>query len=179
MTDIFTFSLEAMRSGPYMGWLEERRDEFSPLLASSLKALIEGKTFVVFCDDDRAWFENYVVKKINGDSDQRPLLPFFSLKSLYPNSNNLKTKEEIMLLDDMLSIAFPNGVIYFYIGKGSYPLAQMAKLKDDSYMWLIDEHAQNSFYLKGDDEWLDIKLIQMITLFNQSIDSVLFNEVVL
>ncbi len=52
-----------------------------------------------------------------------PILPFVSLKSLYPSFNEINSKEEISLLEDMVSIAFPNGIIYFYVGKVSSKLS--------------------------------------------------------
>jgi len=41
----------------------------------------------------------------------------------------------------------------------------------------LDEMMQNSFTLRSDDEELDIKLIQLLTLFDKSIDAILFSEV--
>ena len=83
----------------------------------------------------------------------------------------------MIVLEDMLSLSFPAGYTFFYIGKGNDPRAQIAKRKDDSFSWLLDERSQNSFYLDSKDENLDIKLIQLITLFDKSIDSILFSEV--
>ena len=54
---------------------------------------------------------------------------------------------------------------------------QIAKRKDDSFMWVLDEHLQNSFYLQTSDDNLDIKLIQLFKLLDKSIDAVLFAEV--
>ena len=36
---------------------------------------------------------------------------------------------------------------------------------------------QNSFTFRSDDEELDIKLIQLLMLFDKSIDAILFGEV--
>lgn len=179
MKDLFNWSIEAIRREPSMSWIDERREEWTPILASKLKFLLDGRAFIVFCDDEREWFDDYVVSKINNHTNQRPLLPFFSLKCLYPNFKNIKTKEEMELVDDMLNIAFSNGIVYFYIGRGNDSYAQIAKRKEDSYMWLINEHAQNSFYINGKDDWLDVKLIQLFTLFDKSVNAALFNEVVL
>ena len=77
----------------------------------------------------------------------------------------------------MLSLAFPNDYMFFYVGKGNDPRAQIAKTKHDSLMWLFDDTAQNSFTLNSKDEELDIKLIQLLTLFDKSIDAILFSEV--
>ena len=86
-------------------------------------------------------------------------------------------KEEISLLDDMLSISFPNGFVYFYIGKSSSKLCAIAKNRASSYMWLFDEQAENSFYLSSTDENLDFKLLSMFRLFDRTIDAVLFGQV--
>ena len=179
MLDLFKWNLEIIRSQPFMAWLEDRREEWSPLLASRLKFLLEGRAFIIICDDEREWFGEYLISKINQSTNARPLLPFFTLKSLYKNYTNITTAEEMNLVDDMLNLSFENGVVYFYIGKGEAKISQIAKNHEDSYMWLIDERAQNSFYLDGKDEMLDNKLLELFWIFNKSIDAVLFNEVVL
>ena len=72
---------------------------------------------------------------------------------------------------------FPSGYTFFYVGKNSDIKMQIAKRKDDSFMWVLDEHLQNSFYLQTSDDNLDIKLIQLFKLLDKSIDAVLFAEV--
>lgn len=179
MTDLMKWTLGAIREGDGLTWMEDRRIEWSPLFASRIKFLFEGYTFIIITDDDREWFERYFLRNINRKDNSRPILPFVSLRSLYPSFAEINSKEEINLLEDMLSIAFPNGFIYFYIGKTSAKISQIAKGKDDSYMWLFDEQAQNSFYLSSNDEILDIKLISLFKLFSKSIDAVLFGKVCL
>ncbi|MBR8462851.1 HobA family DNA replication regulator [Campylobacter sp. faydin G-24] len=180
MQDLIKWTLDAIRKeSASMSWMEERRVEWTPLLASRLKFLLQGRTFIVITDDDRTWFETYLLKKINSPANARPLLPFVSLRAIYPSLDEINSKEQILLLQDMLSIAFPNGYVYFYIGKSIDKRAQIAKGADDSYMWLFDEQAQNSFYLNSSDENLDIKLISLFKLFDKSIDAVLFAKVIL
>ena len=106
-------------------------------------------------------------------------LPFFSLRSLYPAFDSIETNEQKQLLKDMLSLAFPNGYIFFYIGKSIDKRANLAKTDENSYMWLFDEQAQNSFTLSSSDENLDIKLLNLYKLFDKSIDAVLFAKVIL
>lgn len=176
--EFIKWTLEAIRDeGSLMSWMEERRVEWAPLLSLRIKYLFEGSTFILICDEEREWFENYFLRNINRRGNSRPILPFVSLKALYPLVTDINSKEEISLLEDMLSIAFPNGFIYFYIGKSSSKLSQIAKSKDDSYMWLFDEQAGNSFYLNSNDELLDIKLLTLFRLFDKSIDAVMFNKV--
>lgn len=178
MQEFMKWTLEAIRSeGLSMSWMEERRVEWALLLAPRLKYLINGRTFIVITDNDRFWFEIYLLKKINSLSSARPLLPFVSLRSIYPCIDDIDSKEQIMLLNDMLSITFPNGYVYFYIGKSADKMAQIAKLNDDSYMWLFDEQVQNSFYLSSSDEHLDTKLITLFKLFNSSVEAALFAEI--
>lgn len=172
------WTLEAIRSeGIAMSWLEEHRAEWCLLLAPMLKALLNGRTFVLLTDDDRSWFELYMLKNLNAVGLSRPLLPFVSLKSLYPRLDELDSKESIMLLEDMLSITFPNGYVYFYIGKSADRRAQIPKLSDNSYMWLFDEQVQNSFFLSSIDKNLDTKLITLFKLFNKSVSAALFAQI--
>ena len=177
MQDLHTWSVTAMRSEPGLEWLEDRKEDWTPLLASKLKFLHDGFAFIVICDDERSWFSEYIIKKINSSTTSRPLLPFFSLRSLYRGGVN--SLEDALLLNDMLSLAFANGFIYFYIGNGNHPLAKIAKSHEDSYLWLIDERLQNSFYMSESDPSLDLKLIQLFKILDKSIDAVLFDEVVL
>ena len=180
MGDFIKWTLEAIREeGSLMSWMEERRAEWTPLLASKLKFLLEGRAFIIITDSEREWFESYFLKNINRQTNARPVLPFFSLKSLYPSFDSISSKEEILLLLDMLSLAFPNGYVFFYIGKSNDKNSQIAKGKDDSYMWLFDEQAQNSFYLSSSDRQLDIKLLSLFRLFDKSVDSVLFAKVII
>ena len=106
-------------------------------------------------------------------------MPFFSLRSLYPSLDEIETNEQKQLLKDMLSLAFPNGYLFFYIGKSLDKYANLAKSDEDSYMWLFDEQAQNSFTLSSSDENLDIKLISLCKIFDKSIDVALFAKVIL
>ena len=165
------------RDGAMMNWMEEKRFEWVPLNVSMLKNLMSGHTIVVVADDDREWFCNYMLNDINKLSKNRPLLPFVSLKSFYPNLAGLKTKEDIELLENMLMQAFPQGYTYFYIGKNNNIKMQIAKRRDDSFIWVMDEQLQNSFFLSSSDENLDIKLIQLYKLLDKSIDALLFAEV--
>ncbi|MCI6989091.1 MAG: HobA family DNA replication regulator [Campylobacter sp.] len=177
MQDLFKWSLEEIRKDPLMAWLEVRREDLIPLLASRVKFLLDGKSFLVFCDDERSWFESYVVKNINKNGNERPLLPFYPLRLIYPRLTSINTVEEMELLNDMLSLSFPNGFVYFYIGRGNYSLSQIAKNKDDSFMWLIDENTPNSFSVDGKDDTLDVKLLNLFRLFDRSISAVLFDQV--
>ena len=178
MISFSSWTLDTIREGGQsMGWIEEKRFEWVPIVASSIEKLTEAQTFLLVTDDDRAWFGEYVLKRLNKASFDRPLLPIITLDSVYPHIDSVDSAEKLALLDDMLSLSFPNGYTYFYVGRGSDSRAKIAKSKSDSLMWLLDERAQDSFYLNSKDENLDIKLIQLITLFDKSIDAILFGEV--
>ena len=177
MLTFSSWTLEQIRKGSAMGWMEEKRFEWVPLIASSINKLMEAQTFLLITDHDREWFGEYVLKRLNKASFDRPLLPILSLASIFPHVDSIKDSEQMDLLDDMLSLSFPNGYTYFYIGKGNHPRAKIAKSKDDALKWVFDEKAQNSFYMSSVDEELDVKLIQLIALFDKSIDAILFGEV--
>ncbi len=178
MTTFSSWTLEKIRKdGSSFSWMEEKRFEWVPLVATAINRLIKAETFLVITDHDREWFGDYLLKKLNKNSFDRPLLPILSLSSIFPHIDSIKDAEQMALLDDMLSLSFPNGYSYFYIGKGDHPRAKIAKSRDDSLTWLFNERAQNSFYMNGNDENLDIKLIQLITLFDKSVDAIMFSEV--
>ncbi len=178
MQDFSTFTLQCIREDrSHMSWMEERRFDWTPLVASVITRLIEGHTFLLMTDKERDWFLQYTLNYLNKNSMDRPLLPIFSLKDAFLQMDNFSSKDDLNMVEDMLDLIFPNGFSYFYIGKGDSKYAQIAKSKDDSFMWLMDEKVQNSFYLNSKDEILDIKLIQLMRLFDKSINAILFAEV--
>ncbi|MDD3467110.1 MAG: HobA family DNA replication regulator, partial [Campylobacterales bacterium] len=77
---------------------------------------------------------------------------------------------------DMLDIVFKS-YIFWYIGRGDDKLASYAKERNDSLLWIFDEQLPNSFYLKSYDEALDSKLVSMASLFDKTIDAVMFSKV--
>ena len=102
-------------------------------------------------------------------------MPIFSLNALC--DKKIQNKEDILLLNDLLDVAFPNGFVYFYVGSSLDKRANIAKSKDDSLLWLFDEELQNSFYLSSKDRDLDEKLISMFKLFDKSLEAILFARV--
>ncbi|DAB33872.1 MAG TPA: hypothetical protein CFH82_08285 [Sulfurospirillum sp. UBA12182] len=178
MQEFLKWTLDTIRQDDsMMSWMEEKRFEWVPLTASMLKNLLEGQTIILISDSEREWFSKYTLRAINNKNKNRPLLPFVSLKTFFPNLSSIKSVEDIELLEDLLSQSFPNGYTFFYVGKGNDIRMQIAKRKDDSFMWVFDEHLQNSFYLSSYDDLLDIKLIQLFRLLDKSIDALLFAEV--
>ncbi len=176
--DFSSWTLEQIRSkGSALSWMEERRFDWVAIAAAAIEQLMSARTLLLITDREREWFARYTLSRLNKFDTQRPLLPIISLGTIFPYLDKINDSEQLKILEDMLSLAFPNDHMFFYIGKGSDPRAQIAKSKSDSLLWLLDETAQNSFSLSSKDEDLDIKLIQLLMLFDKSIDAILFCEV--
>jgi hypothetical protein len=160
-----------------MSWMEERRYEWIPLAYAALEKLIGGSTVIVVTDKEREWFGKYIAYNINKPLKNRPLIPCFLLQDIMPYLNEIKKDEDVELLYDMLSISFKDDYFFWYIGRSNDSKAIIAKRKEDSFLWVMDEEIQNSFYLKSFDELLDLKLFQLFRLFDKSLDAVLFGEI--
>ncbi|MDR2635523.1 MAG: HobA family DNA replication regulator [Campylobacteraceae bacterium] len=174
------WTLEAIRKeGAGLSWLEEKRLEWTPLLASTLKKMLDGYTFIIMNDNDYEWFTEYMLLSINKPTKDRPFVPFVNIKSIFPNIDLLKSNEDFEILEDMLSLMFKETYAFFYVGKSNDVKYRIAKRKYDSFLWIIGEQVQNSFYLDSTDERLDIKLLELFKLLNRSIDAVLSAEVTL
>ncbi len=176
MKQYLDWTLRSIRKSENFSWMEERRLEWVPLAISRLQALMEGKTFILLTDPQREWFGSYLLASINSQTNKRPFLPFVDLRAFFPTLNSLKNSEDIDLLEDLLNISFPNGYLFFYIGQSNTFNFQIAKKREDSFMWVLDEYIQNSFFLSLKDKSLDIKLIQLCKLLDQTIDVLLFPE---
>jgi hypothetical protein len=178
MQEFLKWTLKTIREeGSMMSWMEEKRFEWVPLATSTLKSLLDGHTLIMITDKDREWFCRYALHTVNKPNSNRPLLPFVPLGAIYPFMDSIKNNEDITILEDMLMLSYPKGYTFFYVGKSDDLRAQIAKRRDDSFMWIMDEQIQNSFYLNSNDELLDIKLIQLFKLFDKSINALLFAEV--
>ena len=177
MQQLLKWTLDTIREDDScFSWMEEFRYEWSPLVKSAVSQVIEGKTVLVLTDDSCEWFAHYIVSTINNLSKQRPLLPFYKLTDSFPKVKNIKTTSEIELLEDMLELSYPNGYFIWYIGRGDHPLTKLAYRNQDSFLWIFDEALQNSFSFKSSDKLLDIKLIQLLKLFDSTLSAVLFGE---
>ena len=178
MQKFLKWTLEAIREDEsLMSWMEERRFEWVPLASSALKNILCGHTFIIITDREREWFGKYLLSSLNKFDKNRPFLPIINFNELSYNIDEANNKEKINVLEDMLSISFSNGYTFFYIGKSDSPRAKMVKHHEGSFLWMMDEQIQNSFYLNSSDELLDIKLIQLSRLFDKSIDAALFSEI--
>lgn len=179
MIDFSAWTLNKIRDEySNMQWLEERRFEWMPLVKNIVQHITSGHTYIIFSDDDRCWLGDYLSQLINKTPNtSRPLLPFINGNKIYSRFvQDMKTNEDIELFEDMLSLSFPNGYAFFYIGKGFNHKATISKRNDNSLLWMIDESIQNSFEIEGDDEYIDTKLVQLSNLFEQSIEFLLFES---
>ncbi len=172
------WTLETIRyDKSLMNWLEERRYEWLPLVQDAVVKIIEGYSVLLLTDTERQWFGEYVTTSINRPIKNRPFVPVYLLKNIAPYIENIRKNEEIELLFDMLNISFEERYFIWYIGKATTPYVNIAKYKDDSFLWIMDEDMQNNFTLKSFDDMLDFKLLQLFRLFDKSLDVALFSEV--
>ena len=168
--------LQTIREDNALGnWLEELRFTFSPIGENILHSIENGISVLVITDDNRKWFEEYISLSINNKPD-RPLLPFIKFDTIIQNNHLLNSEENISLVKDMLSIAFPNGYIVWYIGISNTKQASLAKSVDDSFMWVMDEELPNSIFFSSKDAVLDMKLLELFRLFDKSISATLYGE---
>lgn len=177
MQQLLKWTLEAIREDEScFSWMEEYRYEWTPLVKSAVSQIIEGKTVLVVTDDSYKWFSKYILNSINDLRKSRPLLPFYQLTDCFPNLQNIKTAQDIRLLEDMLEISYPNGYFIWYIGRGDYPYTKLAYRNQNNFLWVMDEEVQNSFSFRSLDPLLDIKLLQLCKLFDNTLSASLFGE---
>ena len=177
MQGLLSWTLDTIRAEESsFSWMEEYRYEWAPLVKNAVELSINGKTILLLTDDERQWFGSYILGHINDLSKQRPLLPVYKLQECFPQLINLKTSQDLQLLEDMLEISYPNGYYIWYIGKGDHPFTKLAYRNEDSFLWLMDGEVQNSFALRNSDPLLDIKLLQLFKLFDDTLSAVLFGE---
>lgn len=177
MQALLRWTIETIRNDEtMMSWLEERKSDWVPLVRNTIQHLLEGSAVIMVTDGERDWFMHYVMQNVNRPGRGRPILPFYSLKSIYPQYESIKTDEDLELVNDMLNISFRYGHIFWYIGKPGNPNVNIALRRDDSFLWALDEEFQNSFWLSSTDELLDFKLFQLYRIFDKTIDAALFGQ---
>jgi len=177
MQQLLKWTLDTIREDEScFSWMEEYRYEWAPLVKSAVSQSIEGKTVLILTDESRKWFGKYIVKSVNDMRKNRPLLPFYQLSESFPNLHNNNSTQDLQLLEDMLDISYPNGYYVWYIGKGEHPYTKLAFRGDESFLWILDEEVQNSFAFRSADTLLDIKLLQLFKLFDNTLSAVLFGD---
>ncbi len=178
MPDFAQWSLDAIRDeGASLSWLEELRFDWTATTAQALEQMLQGKTIIIITDEKRKWLEQYILTSINNISLDRPLLPIVSIDSIYAHYNSVSGGKMIDIVDDMISISYKDDYFFWYIGVGDDKRSDIAKRRDSSYFWIFDEDFHNAFTLKSYDKLLDIKLLQLFSLFNKSLDASMFGEV--
>ena len=173
--DLNRFVIKYLQSND-LGWLEERRLDLVPLLAKFISNVVEGKSVFIITDNERDWFANYILEKMNNLNNERFfLLPFYKLSSVVPQIDMAKSDEQFGMVEDILSISFDD-YFFWYIGKED-KLLDFAKRNEDSFFWIMDVDLQNNFYLKSTDKFLNIKLIRLIDLVESVLSAALFGEI--
>ena len=178
MADLSKWTLNTIRDDyECIQWMEERRFEWTPLTQKAINNIISGMSCIVLSDSKHQWVASYLMGILNNCDSSRPLLPFINGNTSYHEIiSNIQNSQEIELFEDMLSLSFPNGYFFLYIGKDLNVKARVSKRNTNSFLWIFDEDVQNSFTLEGDDDLIDIKLVQLCALFNKSINHILFEE---
>jgi hypothetical protein len=177
MKQLLSWTLDTIRKeDASFSWMEEHRFDWSPLVKNAISQSIEGKTVLVITDDERKWFESYILTNINDLKKGRPLLPFYSLKSCFPQISSIKTTHDIDLLEDMLDISYPQGYYIWYIGKGDHVHKKLCDRGDDNFLWVMDDDIADALTLRASDPLLDIKLLQLYRLFDNTLLAALFGD---
>lgn len=154
-----------------LSWLEERRFEWCNVSYHFINSVIRKESSIILCTDNkRAWFANYILQNIN-NVKSRPLLPIFYMNSILPHSAELNTQ----LVEDMFNIAFKNHILW-YIGRTDNKLATLAIEQQDSFIWAFDSNLHTAFHLDSNESGVDIKLLQLFSVLDKSIDAIMFNE---
>jgi hypothetical protein len=177
MSSFGSWTLEAIRSeGASLSWLEELRFEWLPGTQNAITQILESKTIVLIVDKEYMWLEKYISMSINKTSLGRPLIPIVSIDALYPQYSDIIGGEMIDMFEDMLSLSYKEDYFFWYIGRGECKRSDIAKRSDKSYLWIMDENFQNAMTLHSYDKHIDIKLLQLYSLFDKSLSAVLFGE---
>jgi hypothetical protein len=179
LQEFTNWTIKTIRSDRLIGpWLEERKFEWLPLISNTLINIMEHqKAVLILTDKEFEWFESYILSNINKKSLNRPILPFYSFNGFNFNLEELKTDTDFKFIYDMLGIMFPQGYLFWYIGKSKSKRATIAKIAKQPLLWIMDEDLPDSFYLESNDESVDIRLLNMYRLFDKTINGVLFDEV--
>lgn len=154
-----------------LSWLEERRFDWCEIAYNFISNVIIKESSIILCTDSkREWFGEYILQNINS-AKSRPLLPIFYLNSILPRGSELNTQ----LIEDMFHIAFKNHIIW-YIGRTDNKLAALAIEQQNNFIWAFDSNLHRGFHLDSSESNADIKLLQLFSVLDKSIDAIMFNE---
>jgi hypothetical protein len=176
MEEYLAWILERIRQDESLdSWLEEIRFDFARTTINTLASIEDGVSILVCSDTEYNWFVKYVTSKINSNYNE-PFIPFIDFNNFFPNFDNLFSIEQYQQLSDMLDISFPNGYIFWYIGDAKSKYFKFTNTKDNSLLWLNEEHSTSGIYFEKDD-LIDKKLLDGYNLFYQSIMAKIYGEI--
>ncbi len=156
-----------------LAWLEERRFDWCDVAYHFIDNVIFKQSAIILCTDDkRAWFGNYILQNIN-TAKSRPLLPIFCMSSII--GTELSTQLNTHLFEDMFNVAFKNYIIW-YIGRTDNKLAALAIEAHNNFIWAFDSNLHKGFHLDSNEANVDIKLLQLFSVLDKSIDAIMFDE---
>ncbi len=174
MSNLIDWTLKVIRAEePMMSWMEERRFDWVPLVNDFMQKVVNGTSIVLIVDKEREWLEKYITQSLNNDTKNRPYLPVISFSALKGDIGG----DNVELFMDMLEMSFKGEYLFWYIGKANTKKFNLAKKREDSFMMILDEEIQNSFFLRSKDEFIDIKLMNLVRLLDKTVDGVLFGEI--
>ena len=176
MQNLLEWTLETIRSDEAFEWLEEYRFDWTPAIYTAIEKILRGEAVLLLSDKRRVWLVEYILLLLNDPKKKRPLLPIYRLESFLPSTDILSSTEEFGLVEDMLSISFPNGYFIWYIGEESGEFEETLYSREDNLIWILGENRRGGFALPCDEQ-TDIKLIQLCRIFEKSIDVSMFGEI--
>ena len=179
MQEFLNWTIDTIRDDKLISpWLEEKKYEWTPLVSKLITNILDRNcSVIIIADKEREWFLEYILSNINTPKLNRPFLPFYDFRAFYKQIDSVKSEDDISLIKDMLSISFPSGYCFWYIGRGQDIRATIPKVSKNSFLWLMDEEKQDAFNLRSNDEALDMKLLQMFRLYNKTLSAALFAEI--
>ncbi|MEO1958489.1 MAG: HobA family DNA replication regulator [Nautiliaceae bacterium] len=173
--DVSRFILEFAKK-KRLDWLERRYLDLISPLNQFLANILKGRAVLILSDDEREWYIDYIINKINDFKSFKPtLIPIFNLYSIVPQIKYAKTQAHFNMIEDMLGIAFKDDYTFWYIGKEDF-LFDFVKDKE-TFFWVFDKDFQDNFYLNSMDENLDRKLIDLIELVKEGIIGAILGEI--
>lgn len=175
--DIQEWTLDKIRSmnddfSNIIGWLEDERREWFPCISNAVSHVVSGGTLLLYTDSNLAWFKEYIMRKINIPSNNRP---FATIHTLENYTLALAENEDIDTINMHLSMSYSN-YAFWYIGRYHDKSAKLALNTDGSLLWLLDEQYPGAFCLHSSDDKLSYKLLQLYEIFENMIFGSIFGE---
>ncbi|CRF52992.1 HobA family DNA replication regulator [Helicobacter ailurogastricus] len=144
----------------------------APLLRAT-RHILKGGCLLVATDAPRAWLRTYALAHLNAHP-MHPLVPIFDpLKSFQVY---LQQGQDIFLVRNTLDLVYQN-YIFWYVGAGNTPMAQLASSVDQSLLWLLDSPKEGAINFESLDPLLDHKLLQLYRVFAHMVLESLLGQV--